>query len=231
MLWCIFRLEIYGRKTMINLHLGDCMTAMAEMPDKCFDLAICDPPYQVKMTGGKSPKNGFKGIEAWDKMRTGWDKQRPKKDYFESLFRISKNQIITGGNYFTEFLPSSMGWVFWYKLQDNFSFGDGEFIFTSFHKKARIFKYGRGCESGFAPNGEPFPNIHPTQKPVALYRWLLDNYAKPGDKIFDSHLGSGSIAIACHDLGFDLEGYEIDPDYYAAACDRFQRYQAQGRLF
>lgn len=216
---------------MINLHNQDCMAGMAMMPDKAVNLAICDPPYQVAMGGGKSPVNGFKGLAAWDKMRLGWDKQRPGLDYFSELFRVSKNQIIWGANYFTKYLPPSMGWVFWYKMQDNFSFSDGEFAFTSFRTKARIFKYARGMESGFAPGGCASPNIHPTQKPVALYRWLLDNYAKPGDRILDTHGGSMSIAIACHDLGFDLDLYEIDSDYFKAGADRLKRHQAQGRLF
>ena len=212
---------------MIRLFNQDCLPAMKAMPDKAYDLAIVDPPYQVAMTGGKSPVNGFKGLAAWDKMRLGWDQQRPGDDYFRELFRVSKNQIICGANYFTEFLPSSMGWIFWYKMQDNFSFSDGEFIFTSFHSKARIFKYARGMESGFAPGGCASPNIHPTQKPVRLYEWLLKNYAKPGDKILDTHGGSGSICIACDILGFDLDWYEIDAEYFQAAKERLERHKRQ----
>ena len=217
--------------SIIRLFNEDCMPAMKAMPDKAYDLAIVDPPYQVAMTGGKSPVNGFKGVAAWDKMRLGWDQQRPGVDYFKELFRVSINQIICGANYFTEFLPPSMGWVFWYKMQDSFSFSDGEFIFTSFHSKARIFKYARGMESGFAPGGCASPNIHPTQKPVRLYEWLLKNYAKPGDKILDTHGGSFSSAIAAYILDFDYTGYEIDKDYFEAGKKRVEDFMKQGRLF
>ena len=205
------------------------MQMMARYPDGYFQLAIVDPPYQVDMSGGKSVKNGFKGRKHWDKMNH-WD-IRPKGDYFKELFRVSKNQVIWGANYFAEFLPPSMGWVFWYKMQDNFSFSDGELAFTSFDVKTRIFKYARGMSSGFAPGGESCPNIHPTQKPVALYKWLLHNYAKPGDHILDTHLGSASIAIACHDYGYDLTGCELDPEYFAAAMKRVEAHVAQQKLF
>jgi site-specific DNA-methyltransferase (adenine-specific) len=206
------------------------MIAMKEMKDKQYDLAIVDPPYRVDMSSGKSPKNGFKSLAHWDKMKT-WDHTRPGKEYFDALRMVSKNQIIWGANYFTENLPASMGWVFWYKLQNNFSFSDGEFAYTSFACKARIFKYGRGMESGFAPGGCASPNIHPTQKPVKLYEWLLKNYAKEGDKIIDTHGGSMSIAIACYNMGFDLDLYEIDKDYFEAGSKRLEEHKRQGRLF
>jgi len=115
-------------------------------------------------------------------------------------------------------------------MQDNFSFSDGEFAFSSFQNKARIFKYARGNESGFSPKGNQMPNIHPTQKPVALYKWLLKNYAKPGDKIIDTHLGSQSSRIACYDGGFDFWGWEIDPDYFRDGCKRFENHKAQMKL-
>jgi len=206
------------------------MEAMAKMPDKAYDLAICDPPYMVDMSGGKAPKNRFKSLAHWDKMKQ-WNNERPSKQYFRELFRVAKNQIVWGANYFTEHLPPSMGWVFWYKMQDNFSFSDGEFAFTSFSTKARIFKYARGMESGFAPGGCTSPNIHPTQKPVRLYEWLLKNYAKPGDKILDTHGGSMSIAIACDIMGYDLDLYEIDKDYFEAGKKRLEHHQQQCTLF
>ncbi len=216
----------------INIHLGDCMTAMAGMKDKQYSLALVDPPYGLNMDENVY-KNGINclanGFKAHGKGQ--WDKAIPPKQYFDELFRVSKNQIIWGGNYFTQYLPPSMGWVFWYKMQDNFSFSDGEFAFTSFKCKARIFKYARGMESGFAPGGCAFPNIHPTQKPVKLYEWLLTHYAKKGDSILDTHLGSGSSAVACDILGFDFTGYEIDEDYYRAACKRLENHQRQGKLF
>lgn len=214
---------------MLNITNEDCMNLMARYPDKYFDLAIVDPPYEVDMSGGKAKKNGFKSRQHWDKMNN-WDK-RPTKEYFEQLLRVSKNQIIWGANYFVSNLPPSMGWIFWYKMQDNFSFSDGEFAFTSFNSKARIFKYARGMASGFAPGGEPSPNTHPTQKPVALYKWLLHNYAKPGDKILDTHLGSGSIAIACHDYNFDLTACELDKEYFEAAMKRIAAHTAQIKMF
>ena len=216
---------------MIELHNRDCMEVMKEMPDKAFDLAIVDPPYGIDMSqelykrGQSCAANGYKAH-----MNKDWDKETPNQVYFDELKRVSKNQIIWGANYFTENLPASMGWVFWYKLQDNFSFSDGEFAYTSFECKARIFKYARGMESGFAPGGCASPNIHPTQKPVKLYEWLLRNYANEGDKILDTHLGSGSIAIACYNAGYSLTGYEIDKDYYEAATKRLEEHKRQGKL-
>lgn len=222
---------ILSEKPLIRAYLGDCMELMEDKPVGHWDLAICDPPYQVKMSGGKSPKNGFKGVKAWDKMRLGWDMQRPDTKYFNTLFDVSINQIIWGANYFTKHLPASMGWVFWYKMQDNFSFSDGELAYTSFHSKARIFKYARGMESGFAPGGCGSPNIHPTQKPVSLYLWLLTTYAKPGQRILDSHGGSFSSAIACWKTGYDLDICEIDEEYFNEACERFERETRQLKLF
>jgi site-specific DNA-methyltransferase (adenine-specific) len=183
------------------------MEYMKGVPDKFFDLAIVDPEYGIGRSGQtetftKNPKHKRKYFE--DK---GWDNKRQDLGYWEELFRVSKNQIIWGANYFTEFLPPSMGWIFWDKGQD-LSMSDGELAFTSFERALRRVKINRGqlmVEGG---------TIHPTQKPEKLYRWILHNYAKEGDKIFDSHLGSGSIAIACHDMKFDLVGCEIDKDYY-----------------
>lgn len=219
------------RQQISHTFNEDCMVGMARYPDGFFDLAVVDPPYQVDWSGGKAKKNGFKSRAHWDKMCHGWDKQRPGPEYFAELFRVSKNQIIWGANYFAEHLPPSMGWVFWYKMQDNFSFSDGEIAFTSFDCKTRIFKYARGMESGFAPGGESAPNIHPTQKPVALYKWLLQNYAKPGDKILDTHLGSGSSRIAAYDMGFDFYAWELDKDYFDAQEARFKAHIAKPQLF
>lgn len=213
----------------VTLFHCDCMELMRRCPDKAFDLAIVDPPYKVDMSGGKSPKNGFKGRAHWDKMKV-WDSARPGAEYFAELRRVSRNQIVWGGNYFTEHLPPSMGWVFWYKMQDNFSFGDGEFAFTSFEQKARIFQYARGMESGFAPGGCGSANIHPTQKPVKLYQWLLRTFAKPGQRVLDTHLGGGSIAIAARSYGCPLVASEIDGDYLRDAIARIERDFAQGLL-
>ena len=217
----------FGDILLIN---ADCMDVMAHIDCKHFQLSCVDPPYMVNMSGGKSPKNGFKGRSHWDKMKT-WDFERPSKEYFHELFRVSVNQIICGANYFTEHLPPSMGWVFWYKMQDNFSFSDGELIFTSFDCKTRIFKYGRGMESGFAPGGCVGPNIHSTQKPVGLYRFLFHHYAKPGQLILDTHGGSFSSAIAAHYAGLRFVGVELDQEYFDAAVKRFKQATRQMTLF
>jgi len=201
----------------------DNMELMARYPDKYFDLAIVDPPYGINRSGQKetftkNPKHKRKHFE-----HKGWDNETPKKEYFDELFRISKNQIIWGANYFTKYIPSSMGWIFWDKGQD-LSMSDGELAFTSFNKALRRIIINRGqlmIEGG---------TQHPTQKPVKLYKWLLKNYAKEGDKILDTHLGSGSIAIACHDLGFDLTACELDTDYYNAAIKRLTDHQKQLKL-
>ena len=151
-------------------------------------------------------------------MNTKWD-NAPDESYFAELKRVSSNQIIWGGNYFP--LPPTRGVIAWDKVQPWPNFSAWEMAWTSFNCVARIFKYDNRTKG----------KIHPTQKPVALYKWLLSNYAKPGDKILDTHLGSGSIAIACHDLGFDLTGYELDTDYYSAAWHRLEQHQRQGLLF
>lgn len=208
----------------IEITNEDNMALMSRYPDKYFDLAIVDPPYGIKRSGQaetftKNPKHKRK--KHIDK---GWDYDIPNKEYFKELFRVSKNQIIWGGNYFTKFLPPSMGWIFWDKGQD-LTMSDGELAFTSFNKALRRKIINRGqlmVEGG---------TIHPTQKPVKLYEWLLMNYAKEGDKIIDTHLGSGSIAIACHNLGFDLTACELDKDYYEAAMKRLQQHQQQLTMF
>ena len=201
--------------------LGDCMdleTGLPSYPDKFFDLAIVDPPYGIDYlhSGGlgtdcKNKKHNRKWHE-----RKDWDKATPDPVYWSELFRVSKNQIVWGANYFTEHLPPSMGWVFWDKGQD-LSMSDGEIAFTSFNKALRRAKLNR-CH--IADNGGA---MHPTQKPLKLYRWLLENYAKPGQLILDTHVGSASSLIACESMGFDYVGFEIDPDYYAAAKNRMSK--------
>ena len=208
---------------MINLNLGDCMEAMAAMPDNAYDLAVVDPPYGIgrdfqTSTICKNPKHNRKSF-----IKKGWDSETPNREYFDELFRVSQNQIVWGANYFTEYLPKSMGWIFWDKGQD-LSMSDGELAFTSFNKALRRKKINR-CE--LTKEG----TIHPTQKPVALYKWILKNYAKPGDKIIDTHGGSMSIAIACHDMGFDLDLWEIDPDYYRDGVKRFEQHKRQTSMF
>jgi len=197
------------------------MEAMAAMPDNAYDLAIVDPPYGIGRSGkpkSTSSHGGHKGYEF-----KGWDKSTPSEQYFTELFRVSKNQIIWGANYFTKFLPKSSGWILWDKGQ-RICQADGELAFSSFNNPLRIYTLNRVA---LMIEGA----IHPTQKPVALYKWLLTNYAKEGDKILDTHLGSGSIAIACWEKGFDLDGWELDPDYHAAAVNRFHQHASQLHIF
>ena len=215
---------------MINFYNQDCMEAMAGMPDKAFDLAIVDPPYGIGEDGSNNHTRGCL-CEAKRYPKKGWDNQAPSVGYFKELGRVSLNQIIWGANHFIDRNPlSSSCWIVWDKVNYGNDFADCELAWTSFNSAVRKFTFQwNGMLQGNMKAKET--RIHPTQKPVALYRWLLDNYSRPGDRILDTHLGSGSIAIACHDLGFDLTGYEIDLDYYTAACDRLIRHQAQLKLF
>ena len=198
------------------------MKYMATVADGFFDLAIVDPPYGIGMDGQKESKSDSGRIYRPAYKQKKWDNKPPDQNYFNELFRISQNQIIWGGNYFN--LPLSRGWVFWYKKQNNLNMGDGELAWTSFDRVIRQISIHRGVLWREGP-------IHPTQKPVALYKWLLQNYAKPGWKILDTHVGSGSSRIAAYDLGFDFVGCEMDPDYWQSQEDRFQNYIANGELF
>ena len=200
---------------MINLYNRDCMEALKEFKDNQFDLAIVDPPYGIKMHGGTRQYNKY--------VNKDWDNEIPKKEYFDELQRVSKNQIIWGGNYMTEFLYPSRCWLIWDKTIHGNTFADGEAAWTSFNQNLRIYPLNICHNQG--------KRFHPTQKPIKLYEWLLMNYAKEGDKILDTHLGSGSIAIACHNLGFDLEGYELDKEYFEAASKRLKQHQQQLTIF
>ena len=202
----------------IKLLNVDCMEYMATVPDKYFDLAIVDPPYGINF----AKTNTGKGWVVREKKE--WDKEAPNKEYFDELFRVSKHQIIWGGNYMTPFLPPSQHWIFWDKGQRNFSLADGELAFTSFNKALRVFDMSRGAMQGEQAGEKKF---HPTQKPIRLYKWLLTNYAKKGQKILDTHLGSGSSAIAAHYFGVDFVGCELDAEYFQAAKARFDRETAQ----
>ena len=204
----------------ITITNEDNMQLMSRYPDNYFDLAIVDPPYGIGAENHAGKKeNGWK---QWDKKN--WDNKIPNQKYFEQLKRVSKNQIVWGGNYMTEYLPASMGWIIWDKGQRDFSLADGEMAWTSFNKAMRIWEYARA--KTISDN-----KIHPTQKPVALYKWILDKYAKEGDKILDTHLGSGSIAIACHDYGFELTACELDKEYYEKAIQRIVNHTNQQKLF
>ena len=196
------------------------MELMKRYPDNYFDLAICDPPYGKKPTRDNKGTGGFNNSKNYDNKADLWD-IRPTKEYFNELFRVSKNQIVWGANYLIEDLHSSNGWICWDKKNGDNIFADFELAFTSFNSRARIFKL----------HTDKLNRFHPTQKPVALYKWLLDKYAKPNDKILDTHAGSASIAIACHDYGFSLTACELDPEYYEKAVQRIKNHVAQQKLF
>ena len=217
---------------MIQLYNEDCMTAMEKMPDNAFDLAIVDPPYGIheKMKTTATKKKAGCGW-AVEYMKKGWDKKRPSKKYFKELQRVSKNQIIWGGNYFADMLPASRGWICWDKMTDTFTSVNHELAWSSFDKALGMFRRNHGFDKGIMIKTPEDQRIHPTQKPIALYVWILDKYAKKGDRILDTHLGSGSSAIAAHDMDFDFVGYELDKDYFDAAQKRLHQYQKQLKLF
>jgi len=221
---------------MIDLIHGDCMEYMKDLPDKYFDLAIVDPPYGIGFDGHHTiTKEGHKGFSAKKELhvKKDWDNQRPSAKYFTELQRISKNQIIWGGNYFADLLPVSRGWIFWDKKitnANNTNFSDGELAWTSFNGILRRFTYD-WIGFGYLNNPQREKKIHPTQKPVQLYRWINDTYATPNMKIIDTHLGSGSSAIAAFDGGFDFVGIEIDKEYFDAASSRFANHKLQLKLF
>ena len=207
-----------------DLRNCDCMDLMREFPDKHFELAIVDPPYGIG-AGCESFKNGSSKTEKPYFRKIDWDSVQPKKEYFEELFRVSKNQIIWGGNYFPSIWSNGCrGFIFWDKTIHGNSYADGELAWTSFNRVARCF-----IENIAQTTSEG--RIHPTQKSVKLYKWLLHNYAKQGDKILDTHLGSGSIAIACHQMGFDLTGSELDKEYFDAMQKRINEETKQQDLF
>jgi site-specific DNA-methyltransferase (adenine-specific) len=209
----------------IQITNEDNMLLMARYPDNYFDLAIVDPPYGIDLANmnmglGKSKKASKIKNRKW--VKKNWDNELPTKKYFEELFRVSVNQIIWGGNYFN--LGVCNKFIIWDKeVPEGLSFSDCEYAWTSFSGANKIFRY-----SAYLNKNEKF---HPTQKPPQLYKWILDKYAKQGDKILDTHLGSGSIAIACHDYGFDLTACELDVEYYEKAKQRILNHIKQLTLF
>ena len=207
-----------------KIILADCMDIMKDIPDKYFELAIVDPPYGIGMDGQKlsickNPKHNRK-----EHKRKQWDSKIPNKEYFDELFRISQNQIIWGGNYFTEYLKPTKAWIIWDKGQYGLTMSDCEMAWSSFNAVTRIKKINR--VELLKQN-----TIHPTEKPFILYRWLLQNYAKPNDKIIDTHSGSGSLACACHLEKFDFLAIEKDEDYYKSSVERLDTLRSQGVLF
>jgi site-specific DNA-methyltransferase (adenine-specific) len=204
---------------MIQITNEDNMELMARYPDNYFDLAIVDPPYGININESIGRRKGEKH-SGYKKVK--WDNEIPTKEYFNELFRVSKNQIIWGGNYFLDYLSATPCFIMWDKgFSELVTFAQFELAWTSFKTSSKKFNHSH------IQNDKQ----HPTQKPVALYKWLLDKYAKQGDKILDTHLGSGSIAIACHDYGFDLTACELDKEYYDKAMERLNNHMAQQKLF
>lgn len=223
----------------------DCLEYMKSLPDKCFDLLIADPPYGLKEHGGKNrskfveQKNGSKlFVNDGNYSKEDWDKESPSVEYFDEMFRVSKHQIIWGANYFN--LPPA-GAIVWDKVNEGADQSDCEIAFNSMTNRVDIFRFmwrgmmqGKSISEGTIQQGDKSKNekrIHPTQKPVALYLWLLGKYAQPGMKIFDPYLGSGSSLIAAYKLGFDFIGCEKIKSYFKAAQSRFDEYTAQYSLF
>lgn len=215
----------------ITITNEDNMELMARYPDKYFELAIVDPPYGIGEDGAKNHSRG-KATKAKMYTAKNWDSSAPPKEYFDELLRVSKNTIIWGANHFIENIPNqnSPSWIVWDKQNGDNDFADCELAWTNHKMAVRKFEFRwAGMLQGDMKNKEI--RIHPTQKPVALYKWLLDKYAKQGDKILDTHLGSGSIAIACHDYGFELTACELDKEYYDKAIERIKNHTSQQTLF
>jgi site-specific DNA-methyltransferase (adenine-specific) len=208
----------------------DCIEGMKQYPDNYFELAIVDPPYGINESGQTNKTRG-KLTKSKDYGNKNWDISSPDKLYFDELIRVSKNQIIWGANHFISKIPfDSSCWIVWDKDNGETDFADCELAWTSFNSAVRKFDFKwQGMLQGDMKNKEL--RIHPTQKPVKLYKWLLTNYAKKGDKILDTHLGSGSSRIAAYDLGFEFTGFELDKDYFEASEKRFQQHIAQLTLF
>ncbi|MFA6102193.1 MAG: DNA methyltransferase [Victivallaceae bacterium] len=216
----------------VHLIQCDCHEYLRTLPDKSVALAIVDPPYGIKEDGERSiraiPVKKWRNPVPRDWGKKTWDNEPPSKEYFNELFRVSKNQIIGGANHFIENMPvkNSSCWIFWDKKTTG-DFADGELAWTSFKTAVRKFEW---LWSGFKKQ-EFEERIHPTQKPVALYKYLLSKYASTGDRILDTHGGSMSIAIGCYDLGFNLTLCEKDGDYFYPGVERYKKHIAQGRLF
>jgi len=204
----------------------DCVEYMHRIPTKYFELAIVDPPYGIGQTWSKSKRDRF---YHQGKMHSYENEIIPTPEYFTELVRVSKNQIVFGGNYFTMFLPPTNAWIVWDKCRNaEITFmSEAELAWSSFSKVTRVVQLlwdgARKCE--------PTKKIHPHQKPVSLYKWILKRYAKPGDKILDTHIGSGSSRIAAHDMGFDFYGTELDPEYFKSMEKRYRQHIAQQKLF
>jgi len=219
---------------MINFHNTDCMEFMASLPDNAYDLAIVDPPYGIGiikkgvLNKNKSFSRGFKKNKQYKSKN--WDSSIPTQEYFTQLKRVSKYQIIWGANYFLDFLGNTKNMIIWYKKgkDKNPNFSPVEIAWSNLNKIPGFFDY---AWIGFGGINSGEKKMHPTQKPVQLYKWLLLNYAKQGDKILDTHGGSGSIAIACHELGFSLDICELDKEYFDMSVKRYNTHVSQTKLF
>lgn len=219
--------QITIKQPLVELYNMDCMEYMANCEDNEFDLAIVDPPYGIGVTRNKRLNNNS---------NKDWDNAIPNKEYFEELKRVSKNQIIWGGNYFIEHLDNTRCYLNWDKLNHSDTYADCEMAWTSFDKNAKIFKYmWDGNRYGFPGAiqgvGKKSIRTHPTQKPIKLYEWILKNYAETGQRILDTHLGSGSSAIASYNYKFDFVGLEIDKKYFDTAKQRLEDYRKQLTMF
>lgn len=214
-----------------EVHLEDCMQGMARYPDKFFDLAIVDPPYGIDFgkfnrTNTDSLGNKYKA----NKYKNGdWDKVPPDAAYFNELKRVSREQIIWGGNYYFDHLGNSKGLICWYKHQPVDNFSDCEYAWNSLNKPAKVFDFP--YYGNIEGNTQAKQKIHPTQKPIKLYEWLLQNYAKTGQSILDTHMGSQSSRIAAYLMGFDYYGFEIDAEYFEKGNKRFNLVTSQQQLF
>ena len=213
----------------------DCIEGMKRYPDKYFDLAVVDPPYGIGVSKTIHHQNN-----TIDKITTynakEWDNAIPTAEYWEQLFRVSKNQIVWGGNYFSEYLYPTKDWIIWDKEQpEKMHFAQAELAWQSFGRGVRIFKRSIAKDQNRVSNNrlkaQQYKRIHPTQKPVALYDWILKNYAKEGDKILDTHLGSGSSRIAAYKHGLDFTAFELDKEYFEAQEKRFNTFISQQTLF
>jgi site-specific DNA-methyltransferase (adenine-specific) len=215
----------------ITITNEDNMELMARYPDNYFDLAIVDPPYGIGEDGAKNHSRS-KATKTTKYTPKNWDSSAPTAEYFKELIRVSKNVIIWGANHFIENIPNSnsSSWIVWDKQNGENDFADCELALTNHSTAVRKFEFRwAGMLQGDMKNKET--RIHPTQKPAALYKWILDKYAKPNDKILDTHLGSGSIAIACHDYGFELTACELDAEYYDKAIERIKNHVSQLTMF
>jgi site-specific DNA-methyltransferase (adenine-specific) len=221
----------YGNTPASTVYLLDCIEGMKQYPDKHFDLAVVDPPYGIGFDGevkemANNNSKKWKSAKGKNYTRKSWDCETPSKEYFNELQRVSKNQIIWGGNYFD--LPQSSGWIFWNKgVAKDFTLSPGELAWTSFNKSVDMVEL---LWAGFR-KCEETDRIHPTQKPVKLYDWIFTNYAKDCKTILDTHLGSQSSRIAAHKAGLDFTGFEIDPEYFKQGNKRFEEYASQTKLF